>query len=184
MMTTETTSQSFVSLRGLAGTLGAAWLLATSPLYAQVAPAISSQPQGRTSGVGTTATFSVTATGTAPLAYQWRKAGTNLADGGRLSGVGTASLTNSSVRSADAGNHTVVITNMAGSVVVARRPAGQQMWPEGQLTHCEQFRLAGPVIKSFHNAKSEAAGTPVFALMVADVFHAPEALPTYGGFMS
>lgn len=42
-------------------------------------PAITSQPAGATRTVGQTATFQVTATGTAPLAYQWRRNGTNLA---------------------------------------------------------------------------------------------------------
>jgi hypothetical protein len=40
---------------------------------ASVAPAITAQPQNQTVTVGSTATFSVTATGTAPLSFQWQK---------------------------------------------------------------------------------------------------------------
>src|SRR5207245_774958 len=36
-------------------------------------PIILSQPQSRTNVAGTTATFSVTATGTLPLSYQWQR---------------------------------------------------------------------------------------------------------------
>ena len=39
------------------------------------APSITAQPANASVNVGATATFSVTATGTAPLAYQWRKNG-------------------------------------------------------------------------------------------------------------
>ena len=43
---------------------------------AAVAPSITSQPAKITVTAGQTATFSVTATGTAPLTYQWKKNGT------------------------------------------------------------------------------------------------------------
>jgi hypothetical protein len=46
---------------------------------APVAPTISSQPVGMTVTAGQTATFSVTATGTAPLSYQWQKNSANIA---------------------------------------------------------------------------------------------------------
>jgi hypothetical protein len=77
---------------------------------------ITAQPAGRTNNVGTTATFGVTVTGTAPLRYQWRKNGTNsLTDGGRVSGATTATLTLSSITPNDAGSYSVVVTNVAGS---------------------------------------------------------------------
>src|SRR3989442_13845029 len=44
---------------------------------APVAPAITSQPVNQTVTAGQTATFTVAASGTAPLAYQWQKNGAN-----------------------------------------------------------------------------------------------------------
>ena len=41
-------------------------------------PSITSQPQSRTNTCGVTATFSLAATGDAPLTYQWRFNGANL----------------------------------------------------------------------------------------------------------
>src|SRR5438105_14451228 len=41
-----------------------------------VAPAITAQPASQRVSAGQTATFTVTATGTAPLSYQWQKNGT------------------------------------------------------------------------------------------------------------
>jgi hypothetical protein len=66
--------------------------------------------------VGETATFSVTATGTPPLANQWSKDGVALTDGGNVSGARSRVLTLANVQWADAGQYTVVVTNVAGSV--------------------------------------------------------------------
>jgi hypothetical protein len=84
-----------------------------------VAPAITSQPQSRTNQAGTAAQFSVVATGTAPLSYQWRKDGTNLLNGGEVVGVYSNTLTLVNVQIGDAGNYDVVVNNSAGSVTSA-----------------------------------------------------------------
>jgi|GEM_PF-852855 len=80
-----------------------------------VAPSISGHPGSLIVAQGGTATFNVTATGTAPLSYQWRKNGNPLADGGNVSGALTASLTLTSVQAADDAGYDVVVTNGAGS---------------------------------------------------------------------
>jgi Immunoglobulin domain len=76
-----------------------------------VPPAITAQPQSRTNYFGTTATFSVSATGTEPLSYQWRKRGTNLGD--RTDVV----LTLTNVGRRDNGIYAVLVTNMLDSVL-------------------------------------------------------------------
>jgi hypothetical protein len=82
-------------------------------------PVITSQPVSRTNIVGTTATFSVTATGSS-LAYQWIKNATNnLANGGNISGATSSSLTISNVSLSDAAGYTVQVTNSGGSVLSA-----------------------------------------------------------------
>jgi Immunoglobulin domain len=79
-------------------------------------PAITAQPQSRTNVVGSTATFSVTATGSLAMSYQWIKDGTNsLADGSTVSGATTPMLTLSNVQPTDAGLYSVVVSNAAGS---------------------------------------------------------------------
>jgi len=79
-------------------------------------PAITSQPVSRTNVTDTTATFTVTATGTAPLAYQWRFNNTNLADGGPISGVSTTNLSIASVQTMHAGSYSVEVSNSVASV--------------------------------------------------------------------
>ncbi len=75
------------------------------------APVILTQPADQVATVGDDATFSVVATGTPPLSYQWRFNGTN------LPGRTGSSLTLSSVQLTDAGTYSVQVTNLAGSVI-------------------------------------------------------------------
>jgi uncharacterized protein (TIGR02597 family) len=73
------------------------------------APSIQTQPQSQTASVASAATFSVVATGTAPLSYQWQFNGTPI-------GGATASLyTRSALTPSDAGSYSVVITNVVSS---------------------------------------------------------------------
>jgi len=74
------------------------------------APVITNQPQSITVSQGNPATFSVTATGTPPLSYQWRKNGVN------INGATNSSYTIPSVVAADQGNYSVVVSNSGGSV--------------------------------------------------------------------
>ena len=73
-------------------------------------PSISAQPQNQNVLAGQTATFNVTAGGTLPLNYQWRLGGTN------ISGATTNPFVLANVQQTNAGNYSVVITNLAGSV--------------------------------------------------------------------
>jgi uncharacterized delta-60 repeat protein len=77
---------------------------------------VTSQPASRTNLAGTTASFWVTGGGTAPLSYQWLKAGQPLTDGGNTSGSMTPTLTLSNVLGADAAAYSAIISNASGSV--------------------------------------------------------------------
>jgi hypothetical protein len=73
-------------------------------------PVITAQPASLSVTVGQTATFGVTATGKAPLAYQWRKNGVN------ISGATSASYTTPATTLADSGaKFSVVVSNSLGS---------------------------------------------------------------------
>ncbi len=76
-----------------------------------VVPYITGQPINQTVAVGQTATFSVAASGTAPLSYQWRKSG------GDITGATSSSYTTPPTIAADNGaTFDVVVSNSAGSV--------------------------------------------------------------------
>lgn len=73
-------------------------------------PAIQTQPLSQTNYLGGTAVFSVEANGSAPLVFQWRFNGTNIA------GANDAIYSINNLQSTNAGNYAVVITNFLGSV--------------------------------------------------------------------
>ena len=73
-------------------------------------PVVTTQPASQAVAVGGSATLSVVATGTAPLAYQWRK------DGTAIAGATRENYALSSFTAAAAGSYTVVVSNSAGSV--------------------------------------------------------------------
>ena len=78
-------------------------------LYPAQAPTITIQPQSQTVTVGSTVTFSVAASGSQPLSYQWIRNDAN------ISGATSASYTISNVQTNQAGNYSVVVTNAGGT---------------------------------------------------------------------
>ncbi len=84
-------------------------LLATLlPAFGQ--PVIITDPQSRTNVLGTDAAFTVVATGTEPLAYQWQFSTADLA------GKTNDTLIVTNVQSANAGDYTVVVSDMNGAI--------------------------------------------------------------------
>jgi hypothetical protein len=78
---------------------------------AATAPSITAQPTNQTATAGATATFTVTATGAAPLSYQWQKGGTN------ITGATAASYTIPAVVTGDGtAMFSVVVSNSLGTV--------------------------------------------------------------------
>src|SRR6185369_1789995 len=71
-------------------------------------------PASQSICTGDTASFSVTATGQPTLLYQWRKNGSNISNGGTISGATTATLTINPAAAGDSGNYDVLITDGFG----------------------------------------------------------------------
>jgi len=107
-------------------------------------PVFTSQPLSLTNFATTTATFSVSDYGGTPLTYQWLKNGTNLNDGGNVSGTQTTTLTLTNVLGADAGGYSVILSNASGSVTsqVAYLTVIDPLLtsqPASQMTNAGQF---------------------------------------------
>ena len=83
-------------------------------------PSIITQPSSTTNYTTQTSTFGVSASGIAPLAYQWKVQSSgsyvNLSNGGQYSGVTNTTLSISSLALTNATNYEVVVTNSFGSV--------------------------------------------------------------------
>lgn len=97
-------------------------------------PLITGQPADQSAAVSNDATFTVTATGTAPLAYQWYFNTNTLLAGGT-----NTQFTVVSAQTNDAGTYTVVVTNAFGAVTSS--PATLTVY--GALTNPPDFSLFG-----------------------------------------
>lgn len=82
----------------------------TLSVAGSVAPGFTLQPQGSTVAVGQVATFKSAAIGSPAPAYQWKR------NGVAIPGATSASYNIGSVQMEDAGNYTVLASNIAGNV--------------------------------------------------------------------
>ncbi|MDF2986191.1 MAG: hypothetical protein K0R50_1701, partial [Eubacterium sp.] len=74
-----------------------------------VVPGITANPEDQTVRAGRTATFTVTAAGSSPLFYQWKK------DGVDIAGATSNTLTINNAQASDAGSYTCYVSNAAGN---------------------------------------------------------------------
>jgi hypothetical protein len=79
-------------------------------LFVYTPVSLTTQPAALTLNPGSPATFTVVATGTVPMTYQWRK------DGISIAGATSSAYSIPSVQAANSGAYSVTVTNPAGSV--------------------------------------------------------------------
>ena len=79
------------------------------------APAFSTSPTNLTLLSGSNATFTATVTGSATLAFQWLKNGTNISNGAGISGATTTNLALTAVTTNSSGNFSLSATNIYGA---------------------------------------------------------------------
>ena len=105
---------------------------------AAVAPAITTQPANQSVTLGQTATFSVTATGTAPLSYQWQKNNAN------ISGATAASYTTpATVMSDNGAKFDVIVSNATGSQTSSMVDVDRERGSGGSNNHNATFESDG-----------------------------------------
>ncbi len=118
------------------------------PSTAPVAPSVFYLSGSVVSQVGSNATFTASADGTAPLSYQWQQGGTNVA------GATENSLTLTSLTVSNAGSYTLVVSNVAGmatSSVVAlsinqNSPGVLQLYEPFNYTANQLLTVANPSV--------------------------------------
>ena len=116
-------------------------------------PQISIQPADRTVTVGQTAAFSVSATGTAPLRYQWRR------NGGNVPGATASSHTTAPTTLDDDGSRfAVVVSNDFGSVTSR----------QALLTVTENDPPTGTITAPGHRTLYSAGDTVAFSGVGSD----------------
>ncbi len=101
-------------------------------------PSITVQPASQTVQVGQTATFTVVATGSMPLSYQWQENGTN------IPGATSTSYTTQATTGADSGStFDVVVTNATGGVASSNAILGVNVPPSITAQPLNQTVVAG-----------------------------------------
>src|SRR5260370_6363256 len=148
-MSSDSGAQFTVVVSNAAGsaTSSAAMLTVTT---ASVAPSITTQPASQTVTAGQTATFSVAATCTAPVTYQWKK------NGVAISGANSASYTTPVTMSSDSGaQFTVVVSNAAGSATSGAAALTVNAASTLQITTAQ---LAGGTVAGSYSATLSASG--------------------------
>lgn len=128
-----------------------------------VPPSITSQPQSSTIDEGLNTSFTVAATGSTPLSYQWQLSSvggtvfTNLANGGRISGATSPTLTITNVALGDTADYRVVVNN------VANTPLNSQSATLAVQAVVPQFLWASPTAISTADVTLTQTGTVVGA---------------------
>jgi hypothetical protein len=79
-------------------------------------PNITTLPVSQSKIVGQNVSFTVVATGQSALSYQWQHEGTNVIDGGGISGSTSSTLTINNVQKVHQGHYSVSVTDNAGSL--------------------------------------------------------------------
>ena len=120
-------------------TAGLAWDLSalntSGTIRVAALPSLVTQPADQTVLAGSPASFTALASGSAPLAYQWRKAGVS------LPGATETELNFPAVTAADGGSYDLVVTNSVGSIT-SRLASLVVTLPDPQL----QYALDGATL--------------------------------------
>jgi hypothetical protein len=104
-----------IAVAGLDGAQGVVrlnWSMSGAPFIVQ-------NPAGTNAQAGSTFSLKVVADGTAPLFFQWRHQGNDLADHKNLSGVHTDTLTFHNLQPSQMGTYAAVVSNAYGAVTSA-----------------------------------------------------------------
>jgi DNA-binding beta-propeller fold protein YncE len=142
-------------------------------------PAITTQPQSQSVGDGATATFSVVATGTAPLVYQWKKNGVaiggatsasyttpvvHVADSGAVYAV---SITNAAASGATSNNATLTVT--AGAPSIATQPVSQSVQSGSSVTFSVTAAGGAPYTYQWRKDGTDIPGATSASYQIATV---------------
>ncbi len=156
------------------------WLAATptpgGEIIGGTPPAITGHPVSRTNVVSQSIAFSVSATGSAPLRYQWRK------DGANVSGATNEMLAFGSLQLTDQGVYSVVVFNASGSAEssnatlrvlipanITQQPASQTMTNGGTVTFTVFASSTTPITYQWRHDGTNLPGETNMTLILTNV---------------
>ncbi|MCW5550791.1 MAG: immunoglobulin domain-containing protein [Verrucomicrobiae bacterium] len=118
-------------------------------------PSIVFHPMDQVTTVDGEVTFNVTASGTLPLSYQWRRNGTD------LEGATGSSLTLINVQLANAGSYSVAVSNIAGTATSSNATLTVNLPPSAMLVEGLSVGSASPLtvpVRLVANGEENALG--------------------------
>ncbi len=157
------------------GTCGTATSIAT-PLTVNSATGFVTQPTNQAVCAGSPTSFSVTASGTGPFTYQWRKNGSNIA------GATGSTFSLASVTASDAATYDVAVTGTCGNAAssaatltvnaatgVASQPSSQTICPGAPASFSVTASGTGPFTYQWRKNGSNIAGATGSTFSIASV---------------
>ncbi len=145
-------------------------------------PTITLQPESQSVTVGANVTFTIAATATAPVSYQWRF------NGADIPGATNPNLTISNVQASNAGTYTARVQNSGGSMTSAAAvltvqslppPPTRNRWTIMIYGHADH-NLTGSLIADMQEMEASGSG-PDFNIVVQADFDASSPGNTAGG---
>ena len=107
---------------------------------------------------GGKAVFRAGVGGVVPMAFRWQKDGVDLADGAKISGSQTATLTISPASSADVGNYSIIVSNAIGTITSPA--ASLAVTSPARNTYAEKIFTNNPVAYWRFNDTSDPYNNP------------------------
>jgi len=146
-LTGNITGAGLVAVHTGAGTHNYDNFLITTNTVAVTPPSLVAAPLSQTDYSGAGVSFAVSAVGQGPLAYAWYKDGSPLADGPNISGANSSYLALTDISAGDAGQYSVIVTNMGGATNSADVVTSTLtvLTPSSDLLYSELFPYVGPV---------------------------------------
>ena len=152
--------------------------------FAAPPPVITVQPLDQSVLRGDTATFTVVATSSTTLTYQWYEDGLLFLDK-KLNGQTSSTLTLTNVSSADEGRYFVAVKNSGGTVITRKAELTINAPPVANndtYTTVEDMSLIVPVSSGILANDVDVDGDALTAVLVSNVSHGVLSLDTNGAF--
>ena len=161
----------------VSSTCGPVLTSSAATLTVQPQTAITTGPADKTICQGNNVSFTVVASGTG-LSYQWKRNGSNLADGGVYSGVTTDNLTLTAAAVANAGNFSCTVSGTCGTatsasavltvnepIVITTQPVNKSVCPGSTTSFSVAVTGTSPTYQwQLNNVNISGATSPTLTL--------------------
>jgi alpha-tubulin suppressor-like RCC1 family protein len=152
-------------------------------LTIKTAPAIMTHPAAIAKCVGQTASFTINASGTAPLSYKWKKNGIDIA-----SGADAATYTITSITLSDSGSYTCFVNNDCGTGLTSNaakltvnipptitlQPVAQTKWAGDSVRFTIKAAGSAPLSYQWKKGNSNIPGATSDSYLISHIYYSTD----------